>query len=54
MSELDERSLRQAYRLCSRTLHPDPMASSSPEERDAAEEQIRQVNQAYELVRKLL
>jgi hypothetical protein len=55
--ELDEPTLRAAFRERSRLLHPDlnPMAESvHPDSQDGAVPSIYEVNQAFETIKRLL
>jgi curved DNA-binding protein CbpA len=58
--ELHERALRQAFRQRSRLLHPDAIGAAAADgqggaaEAAEAEERIRELNRAYETLRKVL
>ena len=52
-AELDERTLRKAFRDRSRELHPDVLAQKSPDE-VAAGPSVYELNAAFEAVKKLL
>ena len=49
---LDEKSLRRAYRERSRLVHPDARADGA--DSAEAEEEVRELNRAYETLRRLL
>ena len=49
-SAKDEQTIKKAYRKKSFENHPDRMASKTKEEQEAAEQRMRDINKAYEIL----